>query len=87
MQRLTNKQATLSNVKTVFVLGHSLGKADYYYFKELIKILPQDTKWVFSYYSEKDKLAIYELQKALKFVNYELQDSIENILTRFKVNN
>ena len=46
----------ISEVETIFVLGHSLSKVDEPYFEEVIKCVHKNAKWVVSYYSDNDKL-------------------------------
>ena len=48
---------SISDIREVFVLGHSISKVDLPYFIEVIKSLKQDCKWFVSYYSasERDK--------------------------------
>ncbi|MGL5964672.1 MAG: AbiH family protein [Fusobacteriaceae bacterium] len=36
---------SISNVKNIYVVGHSLGEVDMPYFKEILKKVNKDTKW------------------------------------------
>ena len=66
--------ASLHDVESIIVLGHSLGEVDHSYFKAIIDANrePQKVKWTFSWYSNEDKerIAKFKEQFGLRNVNY-----------------
>ncbi|WP_293742053.1 bacteriophage abortive infection AbiH family protein [uncultured Pedobacter sp.] len=56
----------LSGINKICVLGHSLGKADWPYFKKLSEVFP-DASWKISYYSEWERENLAEV--ALKITS------------------
>ncbi|MGL5963394.1 MAG: AbiH family protein, partial [Fusobacteriaceae bacterium] len=46
----------ISNVKNIYVVGHSLGDVDMPYFKEIFKKVDKDTKWNIFYHEEYEKV-------------------------------
>lgn len=84
-KRLRNKCADLKAVEDVYVLGHSLGTADKYYFQQLKKVLSPKTKWHISYFSDEDSKRAKKLMRELQITEYQLYPSIDLALARFKV--
>ena len=64
----------LEGIKNIVIIGHSLSKVDYPYFKEIIKYNKNSSelKWFISWYSNDG------LKKIIEFVS-EMQISAENI--------
>lgn len=79
-ERLKNKEADLNSVEKIYILGHSLGQADAYYFKQLKKVLPQKVEWNISYFSDDDFEKGKALIKKLKCGNYKFYASIDGAL-------
>lgn len=48
----------LSDIRQIYVLGHSLNRIDDIYFNKIIKATSLDIPWVFSFYGSKDLIAI-----------------------------
>ena len=53
--QLENWLNNLSEIRDVYVLGHSLGEVDLPYFQVIKEAATLDAKWHFSYHSDKDK--------------------------------
>lgn len=55
---------TLRNVEEVIVIGHSLSKVDYPYFRKIIDVnnCPRKIKWKISWHCETDKIRIHDWQ-------------------------
>ena len=53
--KLENWLNNLSEIRDVYVLGHSLGEVDLPYFQVIKEAATLDAKWHFSYYNDKDK--------------------------------
>lgn len=51
---------SLKDVEEVIILGHSLGKVDWPYFRAITKLAPQ-AQWKLSYYGEGEKAVLYQL--------------------------
>lgn len=84
-ERLKNKATDLGGVKNCYVLGHSLGKADEYYFKKLKKLLPQDATWHVSYFSGGDLKRAKRMVRNLNITNFQLYPSIDSALKPFGI--
>ncbi len=50
---------TLKDVEEVIILGHSLGKVDWPYFRAIAKLSPQ-ARWKLSYYDDSEKRNLYQ---------------------------
>ena len=53
--QLENWLNNLSEIRDVYVLGHSLGEVDLPYFQVIKEAATLDAKWHFSYHNDKDK--------------------------------
>ena len=82
---LSSKNISLANVKEVYVLGHSLGKVDYKYFKFFAKTLSKKTVWKFSFFSPEDEKRIMRFVKKEKIKSYALNKGIDTLLQPFEV--
>lgn len=49
----------LRHIKKVIVLGHSLSEIDRFYFKKLLTIVPNETKWFVSCYSISERNTLF----------------------------
>ena len=85
LQRLKNKHAELSAVEETYVLGHGLGKADEYYFRQLKKMLPPQTRWRFSYKTDADLARARSLVKRLKIERAEFFEGIAPNIEKFRL--
>ncbi len=85
LNRLQNKSANFNEVKAVYVLGHSLGRADKHYFKQLKKLLPQNVKWHISCFSNEDLKNAKLFIRESKIADYQIYRSIESVLSKFKM--
>ncbi len=84
-KRLQNKCTDFKEVEDIYILGHSLGKSDKHYFKQLKKFLPEKVKWHFSCFSDKDLKNAKLLIREIKIVDYQIYRSIESVLSKYKV--
>lgn len=84
-KRLQNKSIDFQEIENVYVLGHSLGKADKYYFKQLKKQLPKKVKWNISCFSDVDLEKAKLLFKELNIEDYQTYPSINAALFKFKI--
>ena len=84
-ERLQNKRTGFKDVEDICILGHSLGKADKHYFKQLKKLLPEKAKWHFSCFSDKDLKNAELLIRELKIADYQIYRSIESALSKYRV--
>jgi hypothetical protein len=77
LKRHTDFFNGLSDVEVIYVLGHSLGKADWPYFKRLAEIYPNAT-WIVSYYNEMEV-------GRLKATSLQITGVAENNLKMIKI--
>ena len=84
LQRLKNKDAILNEVNAVYILGHSLGEADKFYFKQIKRLLPENVRWHFSCFSDRDWKNTIRLIRELKIENYHIYPTIGAALSKFK---
>lgn len=84
-ERMQNKHVDFKEVENIYILGHSLGKADKYYFKQLKKSLSPNVKWHIVCFSDKDLKNAKSLIRDLKITSYKLYGSIESALTGVKI--
>ncbi len=57
---------SLSNIKTIVVLGHSLSKVDYPYFYKIIVSINEKPDWLISWYSSRDLKNIRDFANKMK---------------------
>lgn len=75
---LNNKEyfKSLSKKENIIVIGHSLSRVDYPYFKEIIMIHenPSDINWYFSFYDNKD---ISRINNFIKFAGIDNNNKVK----------
>lgn len=77
----TNKRyfESLTNIKNVYILGHSLSEIDDIYFTNLAKYIPQNSKWFISYYSNDDSQNIDIFAEKNKLIGKIKKIEIEDL--------
>lgn len=80
---LKKKNIKLEQFEDIYALGLSFGKSDFEYYKFLSKQCPQ-AKWHISYHTNKDKQQILKVLNKLNITNYELFNTIEETIKKFK---
>ncbi len=63
---------TLTDIKEIFILGHSLSDIDYDYFNIVAQKVSTDCKWYISYYNDDDYNNALNLIRILEVINYTL---------------
>ena len=79
-EKLTNMD--FHSVSEIVVLGHSLGIADWSYFKYIKENLSRPIHWNFSAYSERDRKQIHTFVRDLQIVDYSI-DSLQSLISKY----
>ena len=79
---LAEKHVFPSDVKSVYVLGHSFSSVDIAYFEFLLSATRQSAIWKVSYHTQDDLERIQSFFKRKNFKNYKLYKTIDNCLQK-----
>lgn len=82
--KLVNMTNFISEVKCIYVLGHSLSSVDDYYFEYILSKLEDNAHWVFSFRSDDDYKNVTKFCYKYNIVDYEIL-GIDTILAKVTV--
>ena len=72
------------DIREVYVLGHSFGKADHEYFRFLAEVTKETAIWHISCYSENDIMRVTKMMDDINFKNFRIYSNIDNCIDCFR---